>query len=79
LSEAASLPHRVVSELRGPAFLLATVVGSGIMAEPLAGGNAAIVLPGNTIPTGASLVVLFMVVGPVSGAQSTRLPPSAER
>ena len=79
MSEAASLPRRLISELPGPALPLASLVGSGIMAEPLAGGNAAIELPGNTMPTGASLVVLIMVFGPVSGAQSTRLPPSAER
>ena len=69
----------VVSAWPGPALLLATAVGLGLTAEPLAGRNAAIVLPGNTIPTGASLVVLIMVFDPVSGAQSTRLPPSAER
>ena len=49
-------------------MLLATVVGSGIMAENLAGGNVAIALLGNTIPTGAILVVLIMMFGPVSGA-----------
>ena len=49
-------------------MLLATVVGSGIMAENLAGGNAAIALLGNTIPTGAILVVLITIFGPISGA-----------
>jgi len=49
-------------------MLLATVVGSGIMAENLAGGNVAIALLGNTIPTGAILVVLIMIFGPISGA-----------
>jgi glycerol uptake facilitator-like aquaporin len=49
-------------------MLLATVVGSGIMAENLAGGNVAIALLGNSIPTGAILVVLILLFGPVSGA-----------
>jgi glycerol uptake facilitator-like aquaporin len=50
------------------AFLLTAVVGSGIMAERLAGGNQAIALLGNTIPTGAALTVLILIFGPVSGA-----------
>lgn len=49
-------------------MLLATVVGSGIMAETLAGGNVAVALLGNTIPTGAILYVLITIFGPVSGA-----------
>ena len=57
-----------VSEALGTAILLATVVGSGIMAEQLSGGNAAIALLGNTLPTGAILVVLITIFGPVSGA-----------
>jgi glycerol uptake facilitator-like aquaporin len=52
----------------GTALLVATVVGSGIMAESLAGGNAAVALLGNTLATGAILVVLIAVLGPVSGA-----------
>ena len=56
------------AEFIGTAFLLATVVGSGIMAEELAGGNVAIALLGNTIPTGAILVVLITMLGPISGA-----------
>lgn len=56
------------AEFVGTAFLLATVVGSGIMAERLAGGNVAIALLGNTIPTGAILVVLITMLGPISGA-----------
>ena len=52
----------------GTAFLLATIVGSGIMAAKLAGGNTAIALLGNTIPTGAILVVLISTMGPISGA-----------
>ncbi len=62
------LTRRLGAEALGTAFLLATVVGSGIMAERLAGGNVAIALLGNTIPTGAILVVLIMIFGPVSGA-----------
>ena len=65
---ASNLARRVVAELTGTAFLLATVVGSGIMAERLADGNVAIALLGNTIPTGAILVVLITMFGPVSGA-----------
>ncbi|NRB29753.1 MAG: aquaporin family protein [Rhizobiaceae bacterium] len=56
------------AEFIGTAFLLATVVGSGIMAEQLAGGNVAVALLGNTIPTGAILVVLITMLGPISGA-----------
>ena len=57
-----------IAEFIGTAFLLATVVGSGIMAEQLAGGNVALALLGNTIPTGAILVVLITMLGPISGA-----------
>lgn len=59
---------RLSAEFTGTAVLLATVVGSGIMGEALAGGNTAIALLGNTIPTGAILVVLITLFGPVSGA-----------
>src|ERR1700732_2305159 len=52
----------------GTAILVATVIGSGIMAERLAGGNQAIALLGNTIPTGAILVVIITILGPISGA-----------
>ena len=58
----------LLAEGLGTAILVATVVGSGIMAERLAGGNLAIALLGNTIPTGAILVVLITILGPVSGA-----------
>ena len=58
----------LVSEWLGTMFLLATVIGSGIMAENLADGNTAIALLGNTIPTGAILVVLITILGPISGA-----------
>jgi glycerol uptake facilitator-like aquaporin len=60
--------RRLLAEGLGTALLVATVVGSGIMAERLAGGNVAIALLGNTIPTGAILVVLITILGPVSGA-----------
>jgi glycerol uptake facilitator-like aquaporin len=60
--------RRLTSEFIGTGLLVATVIGSGIMAERLAGGNAAIALLGNTIPTGAILVVLITVFGPLSGA-----------
>ncbi len=63
-----SISQRLAAECIGTAFLLATVVGSGIMAEMLAGGNVAIALLGNTIPTGAILVVLITMLGPISGA-----------
>ncbi len=62
------MTRRLFAEWLGTLFLLATVVGSGIMAEQLAGGNVAIALLGNTIPTGAILVVLILIFGPISGA-----------
>jgi glycerol uptake facilitator-like aquaporin len=64
----ASLPQRAFCEWLGTAFLLAAVVGSGIMAERLAGGNGALALLCNTLPTGAILVVLILIFGPLSGA-----------
>ena len=60
--------RRLIAEWLGTLTLLATVVGSGIMAERLAGGNLAIALLGNTIPTGAILVVLILVFESISGA-----------
>jgi glycerol uptake facilitator-like aquaporin len=63
-----SLGRRLFAEWLGSAFLLAAVVGSGIMAERLAGGNAALALLCNTLPTGAILVVLILIFGPISGA-----------
>jgi glycerol uptake facilitator-like aquaporin len=68
VTEPASLARRLTAEGLGTALLVATVVGSGIMAERLAGGNQAIALLGNTIPTGAILVVIITILGPVSGA-----------
>ena len=55
------IPRRAAAEALGTAFLLATVIGSGIMAERLAGGNVALALLGNTLPTGAILVVLILI------------------
>jgi glycerol uptake facilitator-like aquaporin len=63
-----NLPRRAVAECLGSAFLLATVIGSGIMAAKLAGGNGALALLCNTLPTGAILAVLILIFGPVSGA-----------
>jgi glycerol uptake facilitator-like aquaporin len=62
------LPQRLVAECLGALVLLATVVGSGIMGAKLAGGNLALALLGNTLPTGAILVVLILIFGPLSGA-----------
>lgn len=64
----ASLNRRIVAEATGTAMLLAAVVGSGIMAEQLSGGNQAIALLANTIATGAALVALILTFGPISGA-----------
>jgi glycerol uptake facilitator-like aquaporin len=61
-------PRRIAAEGIGTAFLLAAVVGSGIMGERLAGGNVAIALLANTLATGAMLVALILTFGPISGA-----------
>jgi glycerol uptake facilitator-like aquaporin len=63
-----SLGQRCFAETLGTAFLLAAVVGSGIMAARLSGGNGALALLCNTLPTGAILTVLILVFGPISGA-----------
>jgi len=63
-----TLPRRIVSEFIGTGFLVAAVVGSGIMGERLAGGNVAIALLANTIATGAALAALILTFGPISGA-----------
>jgi glycerol uptake facilitator-like aquaporin len=62
------MARRLAGEALGTGLLLAIVIGSGIMGERLAGGNVAIALLGNTIATGAGLVVLINIFGPVSGA-----------
>lgn len=64
----ASLSRALAAETVGTALLVATVVGSGVMAERLAGGNDAIALLGNTLATGSMLVVLILMFGPHSGA-----------
>jgi glycerol uptake facilitator-like aquaporin len=63
-----TLARRVIAEVIGTAMLLAAVVGSGIMGERLAGGNAAVALLANTLATGAALVALILTFGPISGA-----------
>ena len=63
-----ALGRRIIAEALGTGLLVCTVVGSGIMAERLAGGNQAVALLGNTIPTGAILIVLITILGPLSGA-----------
>jgi len=63
-----ALPQRMFCEWLGTAFLLAAIVGSGIMAQNLAGGNVALALLCNTLATGAMLTVLILVFGPLSGA-----------
>jgi len=63
-----SLSQRLLAEFAGTALLLATVIGSGIMGETLSGGNVAVALLANTIATGAILVVLITMLGPISGA-----------
>src|SRR5262245_4588726 len=67
-SECAALGRRAASEGLGTAFLLAAVVGSGIMGERLAGGNLGVALLANTAATGAALVALIAALGPLSGA-----------
>ncbi len=66
--KAFDLPRRLVAEGLGTMFLVAAVVGSGIMGEQLAGGNAAIALLTNTLSTGAALIVLILIFGTISGA-----------
>jgi glycerol uptake facilitator-like aquaporin len=63
-----NLRARLVAEFVGTAFLVAAVIGSGIMGERLAGGNVAIALLANTIATGAALLALILTFGPISGA-----------
>jgi glycerol uptake facilitator-like aquaporin len=69
LTQLVPRPQRLAAEFAGTALLVAGVVGSGIMGERLADGNDAVALLGNTLATGALLVVLILICGPVSGAQ----------
>ncbi|HEX8937651.1 MAG TPA: MIP/aquaporin family protein [Sphingomicrobium sp.] len=68
MADQPSLGRRVAAEATGSFFLFACVIGSGIMAQNLSGGNDAVALLGNTIATGAILFVLITVFGPISGA-----------
>lgn len=68
MSRAPTLARAVVAEVLGTAFLLAAVVGSGIMAEKLSGGNSGLALLANAIATGGALVALILTYGPISGA-----------
>src|ERR1700720_1253749 len=63
-----NLARRIAAEALGTALLLATIIGSGIMSQRLAGGNGALALLCNTIPTGAILIVLITIFAPLSGA-----------
>jgi glycerol uptake facilitator-like aquaporin len=63
-----TLARKIVAEFVGTAFLVAAVVGSGIMGERLAGGNVAIALLANTVATGAALAALILTFGSISGA-----------
>jgi glycerol uptake facilitator-like aquaporin len=71
-AERPSLARRLAAEALGTGLLLATVVGSGIMGERLAGGNAAVALLANALATGAGLVALILMLGPISGAHFNR-------
>ena len=66
--EAPAIRQRLTAEALGSFFLFAAVIGSGVMAETLAGGNVAVALLGNTMATGAMLFVLIAMLGPISGA-----------
>ena len=68
MSSENTLLKRIVAEFLGTAFLLAVVVGSGIMAQTLSGGNTAVALLANTLATGAGLIALILMFGTVSGA-----------
>jgi glycerol uptake facilitator-like aquaporin len=73
-----SLTRKLTAEALGTALLLATVVGSGIMGERLAGGNVAIALLANTLATGAALVALILTFAPISGAHFNPVVTFAE-
>jgi glycerol uptake facilitator-like aquaporin len=72
------LPRRIAAEFLGTGFLVAAVVGSGIMGERLSGGNVAIALLANTIATGAALAALILAFGPISGAHLNPVVSIAE-
>jgi glycerol uptake facilitator-like aquaporin len=74
----ADLPRRITAEAIGTAMLLAAVVGSGIMADRLSGGNIAITLLANTVATAAALVALILTFGPISGAHFNPLVSIAD-
>src|ERR1700686_2356931 len=73
-----SLSRRIAAEFLGTGFLVAAVVGSGIMGERLSGGNVAIALLANTVATGATLVTLILTFGAVSGAHFNPAVPPAD-
>src|ERR1700688_1780049 len=73
-----SLARRIAAEFLGTGFLVAAVVGSGIMGERLSGGNVAIALLANTIATGAALAALIFAFGPISGAHLNPVVSMAE-
>ena len=73
-----NLPKRLIAEFLGTGFLVATVVGSGIMAERLANGNLALALLANTLATGAALVALILTFGPISGAHFNPVVSAAD-
>src|SRR5580704_13420319 len=73
-----TLTRRIVSEFFGTGFLVAAVVGSGIMGQRLAGGNVAIALLGNTFATGAALATLILAFRPISGAHFNPVVSLAE-
>jgi glycerol uptake facilitator-like aquaporin len=77
-SRSSSLAKRAVAEGVGTAFLLATVIGSGIMAERLSGGSAALALLANTVATGAGLLALILTFGGISGAHFNPVVSAAE-
>jgi glycerol uptake facilitator-like aquaporin len=73
-----TLPRRLIAEALGSALLLAVVVGSGIMADRLSAGNVAIALLANALATGAGLVALILMLGPISGAHFNPLVTLSE-
>jgi glycerol uptake facilitator-like aquaporin len=82
VAAAADLKRRVAAELLATAFLLTAVVGSGIMAERLSGGNVGVALLANALATGGALVALILTFGPISGAHmnpAVTLAAAAER